>query len=208
MTIIKKAEKMFYKNSLFCLLSLIFLNGFADDALPYITINFSNDPTVVHNTNHELCLNDHLENEHLDEATRVIVVWFGLNNIQEIETEDCASDAIGAQVEDFLTSGSVRTYNNSVFAAERGQTRYFRCDLHCGAGAFSTFCPIRSNIAPSPPPGAPPQPPQAPFPPYSPPSESSSMSLGVIIGAAVGGGVALIVAIVCISNMCKQYLSV
>ena len=94
---------------------------------------------------HEVCAGQAVE-----------VTWDGNHNIQETETSACDSDDIGTPIVGFYDANYVRVFTNDELAAAPGQTRYFKCDLHCEA-TFAVTCPY-----PSPPPTPPSPPPDAP----------------------------------------------
>ena len=89
----------------------------------------------------------------------VQVNWKGYHNLQEVSGSSCTSPDVGSDIVGYFYSGHVQTFSN--LAAEPGETRYFKCDLHCsGSNArFEVSCP------PSlPPPPPPPPPPPSPTP--------------------------------------------
>ena len=82
------------------------------------------------------------------EGMPVNVVWTGSHNIQETESADCLSANIGPPVVDFHSSGYSQTFSINELSAAPGQTRYFKCDTHCGPSAarFEVSCPAPSCV--------------------------------------------------------------
>jgi len=72
----------------------------------------------------------------------VTVNWAGTHNIQETVGSSCDSGDLG-EIEGYLNNGDQRTYRNDELTASPGETRYFKCDLHCGTSAsrFEVSCP-------------------------------------------------------------------
>ena len=82
------------------------------------------------------------------EGMPVNVVWTGSHNIQETESADCLSANIGPPIVDFHNSGYSQTFSIDELSAAPGQTRYFKCDTHCGPSAarFEVSCPAPSCV--------------------------------------------------------------
>ena len=73
------------------------------------------------------------------DADFIRVTWNGYHNIIETETASCSSTEL-REIEDFGGNGHIDTYSNMF--AQPGQTRHFKCSLHCGDGkTFSVSCP-------------------------------------------------------------------
>mmetsp|Transcript_2313 Transcript_2313/g.4951 ORF Transcript_2313/g.4951 Transcript_2313/m.4951 type:complete len:115 (-) Transcript_2313:14-358(-) len=77
------------------------------------------------------------------EGDDVKVVWKGYHNIQETSEGKCDSEEIGEQISDFQNLGYEETYTNNELAAAPGQTRYFKCSIHCSENAnrIEVSCP-------------------------------------------------------------------
>lgn len=70
----------------------------------------------------------------------VTVNWQGYHNIHEVSNENCNSDSKGFIEPTYFRYGHTSTYN--ILGAKPGETRYFKCDLHCPNGArFEIYCP-------------------------------------------------------------------
>ena len=75
------------------------------------------------------------------------VKFDGTHNLRETNQDNCGTTELNV-VQEITLSNTERYYADEI-AAQPGQTRYFKCSLHCSAGAnFSTTCP-----SPPPPPG-------------------------------------------------------
>lgn len=76
------------------------------------------------------------------------ITWDGHHNIMETESAECSSPEIGLK-HDYQNLGTIITFpdtGNEDLGAEPGETRYFKCKLHCGAGSrFEVFCPPASS---------------------------------------------------------------
>eukprot|EP00854_Cymbomonas_tetramitiformis_P026360 gene26360-32332_t len=63
------------------------------------------------------------------------LVWAGYHNLQETASADCASDGL-REVVGYQSSGYQQMFAFTDLAPNRkGLTRYYRCDIHCGATA-------------------------------------------------------------------------
>ena len=75
------------------------------------------------------------------------ITWQGLHNIMETSTSSCTSSSLGERYP-YINSGTVNfpNDNNEDLGAEPGETRYYKCDLHCQSGArFEVTCPLSSS---------------------------------------------------------------
>ncbi len=91
-------------------------------------------------------------------GTNVNVVWQGYHNIQEVQGPSCGSADVGGDIWGYQSYGYTKEF--SELGASPGETRYFKCDLHCGISSarFEISCPPSASPSP-PPPSASPSPP-------------------------------------------------
>jgi surface protein len=71
----------------------------------------------------------------------VQVTWDGYHNIQEMSTFECSSENVGTETIGFKNTGDVHVFEADELAAIPGQTRYFKCSLHCINAKFAVMCP-------------------------------------------------------------------
>ena len=108
------------------------------------TLNNLNNCSAVTNTpeeeNDPIQVNFGFGQVRACKGDNVTVNWQGYHNIHEVSNQDCNSDSKGVIEPNYFTNGKIKTYN---LGAKPGETRYFKCDLHCSSrGArFEISCP-------------------------------------------------------------------
>ena len=109
---IVKVEINLMKDILFLLLIFISANGVRPETIPMYDFGFSKIPA---------CTGDSFT-----------LKWTGYHNLHEVEGPSCNSASI-SHIHGFEFSGYEETFTN--LGAAPGETRYFKCDLHCGSSA-------------------------------------------------------------------------
>ena len=75
-------------------------------------------------------------------GSHINVVWEGYHNIQETQGPECNSSNIGNPIANYSSSGHEQNFTIELTASP-GQTRYFKCDIHCQqtSARFEVSCP-------------------------------------------------------------------
>ena len=140
------------------------LNGF-DDCLdcagtPFGTL-VKDDCDICGGNNTCVIVNYGFSQVEACEGTNVRVVWQDYHNIRETPSAACSGDS--GIVTGYYSAPEEITFKNDLLSAAPGETRYFKCDLHCGVNTarFEVSCPA-SVQAPVPAPAPAPVPAPAP----------------------------------------------
>ena len=77
----------------------------------------------------------------------VRVIWNGKHNIRETESAICDSKA-GKEIIGFREKGHQHLFKGDELVAQPGETRYFKCDSHCGyeSARFEVHCPRKVHV--------------------------------------------------------------